>query len=622
MTPNQLGDFYEGVAWRALETIYGSKLTYWGRKKKTAFKHTCGQLCESRLDCQKHRVSAGLIYTVPDFFVNDDECPVVVHICHWNSKETSHAKFWRTISELYELKCFMPNVRCINIVFESSYDNGNYTSSGWYPEFLKAFHFLFDKTVFFDDVSLASDAIKLGHLKTVSARNVFDEIGKNPSNFDAPSVLAKKIRNARHPNGLFQRELPKMWKWEREFCKDIPVFNSSLHQGEKLRNAMLQVAMIAIVFGMAIQDVIEGLNDLVAGRRNSKNALQLKEIDKLPVSNREDEFQFCATSHVGAKGVVRIELHEDLEWAVRCIRSNSLGVTSDQLIRGIERTARLFSSSPQVAEAITGIRLCLAGKTVKGVALWSAEDWFSAYQSVNQAAEYNEIGELLLSGTCSGTYEIVSKVNARSKDSPVSRNDIRSFYTNKRTGAMLVKHRKLIKRILDAFDGEFDWTAGQTAFLLRKTGRIVGPQSAINPLEELLMEILGGVPFAEDSSLVTHQTTFTTLATGFSVGEDLGSWRVAACLQKGGDSFPIFLSGMKSLADCGHKTREFTGHLRMARYGMNSDQIVQNHTPRYGLAVLEGGYTEAEKRAFHLAGYFVTSISAVVKELRNRGFLV
>jgi hypothetical protein len=622
MTPNQLGDFYEGIAWKALDIIYGAKLTYWGRKKKTAFKHTCGQLCESRLICQKHTVSAGLIYTVPDFVVTDDETPVVVHVCHWNSKETSHAKFWRTMSELYELKCFVPNVKCINIVFESSHKNGIYSSLGWYPEFLKAFHFLFDKTIFFDDASLKSDAAKLNHLKSVSATTVFNEISKDPSSFDAPSILAKTIRNAKHPDAAFQRELPKMWKWEREFCKDIPVFYSFTHQGERLRNAMLQVAMIAIVLGMTIQDVLEGLSDLAAGRGKSKNGTKLREIDKLPVSNRDDQFQFCATSHVGAHGVIRIELHEDLNWIVRCIKTNSLGLTSDQLIRGIERTANLFASSQQVAEAITGIRLCLAGKAGKDVSLWTAEDWFKAYQSISNSAEYNEVGELLLVGTCCGTYEIVSRVNARFPDSPISRNDIRSFYTNKRTAAMLAKHQQLINKILNVFSGKFDWTAGQTAFLLRKTGRIVGPQSAINPLEELLLEILSGAKFTKESALVSAQTTFSTLATEFSDGDDLGSWRVAASLKKNADSFPIFLSGMKSLADCGHKTREFTGHLRMARYAVIGKQIVRSSTPKHGLAVLEGGYTDAEKRAFHMTGYFVTSISTVMQKLRERGIVV
>jgi hypothetical protein len=622
MTPNQLGDFYEGIAWKALESVYGSKLTYWGRKKKTAFAHTCGQLCEERKSCEKHLSSSSLIYTVPDFLIEDDDGPIVVHVCHWKSKETSHAKFWRTISELFELKCFVPNSRCLNIVFEASYKNGTYSSPGWYTEFLKAFHFLFDKTVFFDDPSLETDAANVDQLASISASSVFHAIGESPSSFAAPKRLASEIRAAQHPDASFAKELTTMWKWEREFCGTLPPFAGPSHQGEKLRNAMLQIILISTVFDLRAREVLDGLSDLVLGNGKSARAIRLSEISKLPVSNRDDNFQFCASVSTGIHGVMHFKLHEDLDWVVRSTRTGSLGVTTDQLIRGIERTARRFTLSPQVKEALAGIRLCLGSASGKDVSQWSAADWWTGYCSVSVSAEYNEIGELLLAGTGAGTYRIVSAVAAHFPSSSITRKDIRSFYSNKRSRNNLTKHKTLIHKILKTFEGQFDWDLARTRYLLRKTGRIVGPQSDINPLEELVAEILEGAEFADNCALVATPKSFSTLASAFAEGEDLGSWRVSACLTQSSSYIPIFLSGMKNVADCGHKTREFTGHLRMARYASDGRKIRRVTTPKYGLAILEGGYTAAEKRAFHMSGFYVVSISTLLSRLRELGIIL
>ena len=619
MTPNQLGDYYEGIAWAALVKIYGDKLTYWGRKKKAAFPHTCGNLCEMKLKCQKHRISSGMIYTVPDFVIIEDEKPIVVHVCHWNSKETSHAKFWRTISELYELKCFMPNVQCINIVFEAEYENGKYISEGWYPEFLKVFHLLFDKTIFFNHTSLLSDGEALGDIPTFSAKAVFEEISANSSAFKSPSLLAKRIKTTTHPDVNFQLELATMWKWEREFCSTLPPFTVSPHQGEKLRNSMLQVSLISLIYEISTSEVLIALHDLFFDVKKNKNTVLMSGIVKIPVSNKDDNFQFCASSQVGAYGIQRIQLNDDLEWIVQSIKSGSLGIKKEHLIRGIERTSKLFSSSAQVVEALAGIRLFLGSTAKKDVSKWTQSDWWANYLAVDKDAEYNEVGELLLSGTCSGTYEIVSRINAVFPQARITRNDIRSFYSNKRSTNLLIKHKQLIKQILFAFKGQFDWVSGQTGFLLRKTGRIVGPQSAINPLEELLLEVLDGSKFADDCSLDASPTPYATLASELTLGESIGTWKVSASMKQSDNIIPIFLSGMKSLADCGHKTREFTGHLRLARYSIDDNKIVKNGAIKHGLAILEGGYTENEKQAFHMSGFHVASISNISAKLLEVG---
>ena len=112
--------------------------------------------CRFSFRCAKPQAHPRLIHTVPDFLVSGGK-PLFVHVFHGDSRESSHAKFWRTVSEIAELKCFVPNCRCWCVIYETAHHRGRYSGPGWYPEFLKVLHDLADRAVFFSLPTLEND---------------------------------------------------------------------------------------------------------------------------------------------------------------------------------------------------------------------------------------------------------------------------------------------------------------------------------------------------------------------------------------------------------------------------------------------------------------------------------
>src|SRR5262249_13933226 len=101
-----------------------------------------------------------------------------------------------------------------------------------------------------------------------------------------------------------------------------------------------------------------------------------------------------------------------------------------------------------------------------------------------------------------------------------------------------------------------------------------------------------------------------TFASGLTQSAQAGKWRAALALRSPGEVIPVVTSAMRDGHDCGHKVRELTGHLRLARHALGPVGV-EPTAVRRGLAVLEGGYTEEDRVAFHLAGYHVCSLDTL-----------
>ncbi len=69
-----------------------------------------------------------------------------------------------------------------------------------------------------------------------------------------------------------------------------------------------------------------------------------------------------------------------------------------------------------------------------------------------------------------------------------------------------------------------------------------------------------------------------------------------------------------------HKAREFAAHLRMARYAWTQGRVTTTAV-RQGVAVLEGGYSDDDKRALSLAGFRVCSLGTLAETLALMGLV-
>src|SRR5262249_55791885 len=119
--------------------------------------------------------------------------------CHWDSKETSHAKFWRTVSELAELKGFVPRCESLCVFFGAS---DGYKAEGWYPELLRALHLLSDLAVFASVPTLEADLQRLRERLPPQAGTaaVHRAIAERPGDHPAVAALEALIPAARHPS--------------------------------------------------------------------------------------------------------------------------------------------------------------------------------------------------------------------------------------------------------------------------------------------------------------------------------------------------------------------------------------------------------------------------------------
>ncbi|MEM2900445.1 MAG: hypothetical protein QXT63_06590, partial [Thermoplasmata archaeon] len=114
------------------------------------------------------------------------------------------------------------------------------------------------------------------------------------------------------------------------------------------------------------------------------------------------------------------------------------------------------------------------------------EKWYELYSSVDKKNNYNRYAEMLITSTQMGVYQLIYEVNKR-LDEKISRTDIRSLYSNAQ-GKDGEKRRRMLICVLAEISKEKK-DLDSTAYIYRKVARIIGAQSAINPLERLVCSV-------------------------------------------------------------------------------------------------------------------------------------
>ncbi len=598
----QKGDFYEAVAWKALERVFGL-VHYEPKVEANCYTHACHNACKKGV--------CAAIHTMPDFLVEGD-FPTFYHVCYWDAKETSHAKFWRSCAELAELKCFVKNARNVCIVFEAECD---YSSKGWYPEFLRAFDILFDRAIFFSHEKLERAFMRYSEMlkgnKRIGTR-AFYEIMRE----DAVVRALARILEYQNRKCVFQSK--KIWKSEREACAGTGVYAPVEHTGERLRNAMLQVALI---MGLLKRNANESIAILYNISRRSPDFPYRTEIVeamcKLPISFRGGNHQFFASNmRSGLAGPYYCTLNDDLSWFVRAFREGTLPCDNTTMIKCIERTYAAFAGSKGARECFKNIRCTLFhDEESSESATWTGEKWISLYESTDEDAKYNRYAELLIASTKLGIYPLLKELNKNCKKDAVTRSELRALYSNAQGNRGLERRRNLIARLAKIASERVDESKNDTgrAYIFKLVSRIVGPQSAINPLEELVCDIVGNCKLKKGVRFARGNNRIPTLISDIAGSSLLGMWNAKIAFITNKETIPVFVSAMKGAADCAHKADEFAGHLRFARYRLQDGSIYHSNVRR-GIAVLEGGYTDGDKIALHNAGFRICSISSL-KEL-------
>lgn len=304
---------------------------------------------------------------------------------------------------------------------------------------------------------------------------------------------------------------------------------------------------------------------------------------------------------------------EDLELFLSAWRSQGLPVVNTTISEAIDRTRAEFAKSPQVKEALGELQQINTLPDVLKLRNARAADLWKMFSAVSSAREYNQFAEYFIEATGLGTYPLVRQINAANPRLEATRNDIRGLYSNRRPVRDQLRYSRILEAIARLIPPTIDPRTVTNAYLLRKTHRIIGPQSAINPLEILVTTIFQSQQWNQGVSCVVGQD-IATLVTDLSDSNQAGMWRIAVCIKRGREAIPVFISGMKSPADCGHKTREFTAHLSMARYRFTNGRLLKSSVLQ-GIAVLEGGYGAEERQAFELAGYAVCTLQSLAQTL-------
>lgn len=613
-------DYYEALTWKALTLAYsGCEVKYEPSREI----HSCASLCAYSDVCTKPQVHPRLIHTIPDFLVKTNS-PLFVHVFYWDSKETSHAKFWRTVSEIAELKCFVPNSESMCVVFEAESSKSVYRAAGWYAQFLEAMHLIFDRAIFFDSVYVEEE---LSRVRTTignrgGTASIYREISNNQAEYRNVLDLRNAIESSAYPSTLPKSVMENVWQREIKFCSSLEPYSSTTHLGEKLRNAILQIVLLMSLFAKDSSEVLDRLHTILLEPRQDfvGRDEMIKVMNRLPISNRDDQFQLVADNLRRAiVGPIQCSLSEDLTWLLNSVHRNQSSLPVEALRKGIESTFTAFSSSPQVSESLESINRHVSESAANFAefASWDETNWLTAYESVPVDKEYNYYAEILIEATELGTYPLVSELNRRWPADQVTRNDIRSLYSNRRSARFADKRRELVTKLVALIGKNTDWHRVSLAYLHRKTSRIVGPQSAINPLSHLVIGLLEHCVLA-DGVKVVHDTRLHTLASQLVGTSQLGTWKVDIAFETPSQFVPLFLSAMKSPGDCAHKAREFAAHLRLARHAWDGRTLKESRVQR-GIAVLEGGYSDDDKRAFHLSGYRVCSLEDIPQALAELG---
>lgn len=604
----QKADYYEALTWHALEQIHGADNV---RYEPAREMHTCAGHCRFAMRCAKPSAHSRLIHTVPDFFVTRGR-PLFVHVFYSDSKETSHAKFWRTVSEIAELKCFVPGCRCQCVIFETTAYRGRYLGEGWYPEFLKALHCLADRVFFFSAPTLGDDLRRLGdRLSEFSGTAaVHREIGEHPADYPTVQLLIDALRKSRHPLSAIRSATAQMWEQERQFCSKIDPFVPREHTGERLRNALLQTVLIMSLFDWPASvalDRIRTLSQIGRERFPERNRV-IDWMCRVPISRRGGAYRFLAEKPGQPIGQpMQCEPSEDLRWLTRALARNEFPTSRPILEAGLAKIVAEFLASSQAREAVACLQTVLAQPPNSHQRI--PKDWQIAFDRVASDQQYNPIAELLIEAIGLGTYPLIRAYNDRFPNEPINRPTLRGLYGNQRSRTSTEARRRIIGRLATLLPERVDWQDVSTAYLMRKAKRLTGPQSAVKPLEILVREILADQSLPAGFSLVENRI-LATFAADLVKSRQLGTWRVSLALQSASEIIPLFISAMRDSQDCAHKVREFAGHLRLARHRWDGKRRRSTKVKR-GIAILEGGYSEDDKRALYLAGYVIASLDSL-----------
>ncbi len=389
-------DYYEALTWHALARLYGAS--------NVRYEPDRGLFAKSPPDRR-------LIYTVPDFLVSGLASPLFVHVCYWDSKETSHAKFWRTASEIAELKCFVPRSQSLCVVFETTLIEGQYQGAGWYPEFLHGLHVLADSAVFFTVPNLKKNLERLRKrlpLRAGTAR-IYREIAERHPVIDH---LAASIRNASPPASGLRRAVQTMWQKERAHCATLTDQAPREHQGERLRDAALQTVLLMLLFDWSAADVLSRLTTLFrsANVAFSERSRLVDWMSRLPIRYRQTSYTFLAgdLQEFGTLPI-RCVLSDDLRWMVRALQGQRFPLSAAAFQICLDDIAADFRANPQVAEAVRSIRSAL-DTPATSYAHRSAAEWVDAYESYPVDRQYNQPAELLIEAIGSGDLSLGSRL--------------------------------------------------------------------------------------------------------------------------------------------------------------------------------------------------------------------
>jgi hypothetical protein len=412
-----------------------------------------------------------------------------------------------------------------------------------------------------------------------------------------------------------------MWTTEVRHCGSVPALLPAAQSGERLRDASLQVVLLMLLFGWPAGTVLDRLALLHAGSPAPfPDRERLADwLSRLPVRCRGGRYEFLASEvHAFDHLPVRCALGADLRWLLQALAAGRSPLPRSELEGGLADLAAAFAARPQVGEVLLDVRAALEGAPAD-CARRTPPDWVEAYEAVSADRQYNAAAELLIEAIGLGTYPLVRACNGRWPNEPITRNDVRGLYANRRSVRLAERRRRLVGRLAEMLPDGVSWAAVHTGYLHRKVGRIVGPQSDVNPMEVFVRRVLRGCTLPP--GFAVGEAVLDTFASGLTHSTQAGKWRASLALRSAGEVIPVVASAMRDGQDCGHKVRELTGHLRLARHALGPAGL-EPTTVRRGLAVLEGGYTEADRIAFHLAGYHVCSLDtlpAVVASLGVRG---
>lgn len=609
-------DYYEALFLQSLDALFAGKVKY----EPDRSQHTCDNICVHKNSCDKYVKYKKLVYTVPDFCAQTPDL-TYYHVCYWDSRETSHAKFWRTIAELLDVKRFIPDAKSVCVVFEASFNGSTYVARGWYEDFLVAFRELFDGVIYFDNASLQKEALKAEtKLRNVGGtQNIFDNYLSRITTTKCGSLLRKSITNPLMSESLNKKNKLSLWRQEIKACSRIQhkVFN--IEVGSRIRNAILQLALISLLDPKK-RGSDSLINDLADWRiLVPKDDLDLAVlINKIPIELRNGNYTYLVAScEEGVTGELTCCFCEDISWLLIAWKGNSLPIEKSAFAESLNDIVLELNTSIQVLESVGDISSICTASLTYSLTKKTLKTLWKDFLAVDPKNEYNIVAELVIESSGSGTYPLVREVNRRNRRLSISRNDIRSLYTNKCRGEDSDRQSKILFEIYKLAD-HINPSEIEKRILLRKAKRIVGAQSDLNPLEVVVRNQLKKVNWVDGVSVLKKARTIGTLATHLVHSNEIGEWRISLCIRNKAEIIPVFLSAMKSPADCRHKTREFCAHLSLARYKYSSGVIRKTKISR-GLAVLEGGYSEEDRQAFHLAGFTVCALTTLLQSLQDMG---